>query len=363
MLPISVNKDEVNANFPGYYYPLYSLVIIREDNTNTLGRIIGYSGNNKVIVHSKSGKKYKLKYSDIVFYEDPHKPVMTLKEIEKLSHKYINKYKKESVSLDSRNYIIDVDVDFVLDTESVTYDDSPTALGAVCPRYKDNQIYAYEFRLLVPFLQYASKKQIKEVILHETAHLLAGRIERDWHGRIWRLLYMAIGGNGRATVDVEDAAYLGLYYTELPKDWTDPTHYDIPKDKWKVLLELIAKNMNSLPATCFSVGVGSELLSSAGYGTGNINKKVSDLIMSIIKHFSANDQKVDIDIVKTDINVLYKLSIELRDKLTDLLYSRDHDNEFPKYVLEQREDYSKDLMLADDLYFLLKSDFKELSGA
>ena len=70
---VDINKYKVPVTFGGFYYPIYSLVIVREKNKNVLGRIVAYHGQNKVVVKTKTGNLRKLKYSDVVFYEDPHK--------------------------------------------------------------------------------------------------------------------------------------------------------------------------------------------------------------------------------------------------------------------------------------------------
>lgn len=340
---INISKYAVKANFPGYYYPLFSLVIVREDDKDILARIIGYDGNNGVIVHAKSGKKYKLKYHEVVFYEDPHEPIMTLKEIERYAYKYVNKYSKESITILDKDYIIHDDVRIVFDTESGAAG-QPTALGSVCLRYT-NPFY-YEFRLSVPFLQYANKKQIKEIILHETAHIIAGEgvDYGNHHGPTWRDIYLAMGGNGKATVEIKDAAYLGLYFTELPSDWEESTHYDIPRSKWTEFTKFINRNIN-IGKLCLDLDVGDKLLSDNGYDSGNIAKKVDALQYSVVSYSLVDDHKVAVSMVKWSFTLFYKLILELRDRLKDV------------------SGYGKEKLLVEQLYSMLKTDFSVLTGA
>ena len=119
MRNIKVIKYGVPVSFGGFYYPIYSLVIIHEDGKNTLGRIIGYDGLDRVQIKSKSGKLYNLKYSEIIFYEDPHEPLMTLPEFQRSANKIIDQYRDEPISINGEEYIIDFGVDFQYDTELV----------------------------------------------------------------------------------------------------------------------------------------------------------------------------------------------------------------------------------------------------
>ena len=348
MRSIKINKYEVNANFPGYYYPLFSLVILHEKGENTLGRITGYKGNHSVEVSAKSGKKYVLKYHEVVFYEEPHEPVMTLKEVETLAFRYINKYRK-AILVDDDSFKVNTDTDLLFDTSSVTFG-SYTALGSVCPRNKNGKIAAYEFRLLIPFLQYANKNQIKEVILHEIAHIMVGNKydNGNWHGRTWRAVYYAIGGNGKATVNISDAAYLGLYYQKLSTNWEPAEQFGVPRNKWRELLSVILSDELKFPSLCSALNV--ELF---GAGSGNIYESVANLIYSILPYARADDQKAEIYEVKETFGILYDLVIEVNDKLILLSRSEINDSEL----------YSNSLPLLNKLHSLLKSDFRELTGA
>ena len=232
MRNIQVHKYTVNANFPGYYYPIFSLVILRENDRNTMGRIIGYSGNDKVIIQSKAGKRHKLKYSDVVFYEDPHQPVMTLKEVERLARKYINYYSDESnlVKVDGDEYLIDNKVQIIFDTDQIY--DHPGGVMAVCLL---EDYSAYEFNVLLPFIQYAKKNQIKKLLLHEVAHLLA----KPYHGHddLWYDICKTIGGDTREVVPVSEIVLAQIREIKRPPGWVD-TYEGIDVKLWEKLAHL-----------------------------------------------------------------------------------------------------------------------------
>ena len=232
MRDIHVCKYQVRSNFPGFYYPVFSLVILRENNRNTLGRIVGYDGNDKVIVQSKSGKRHNLKYSDVVFYEDPHEPAMTLKEVERLARKYADYYSQEAnlVTIAGQDYLIDNKVDIVFDTDRVY--DHPGALMAVCMR---EDYSGYEFNLLIPFLQYANKKQIKKLILHEVAHLIA-KPYHD-HDNLWYAICKTIGGDTRELVPISETAIANIKEFKMPADWTE-TFEGVDTKLWTKVMEL-----------------------------------------------------------------------------------------------------------------------------
>ena len=342
MRTITVNKRQVNSNFTGYYYPIYSLVIVRENNKNVVGRIIGYVGPLGVLVQSQTGKRHKLTYSEVVYYEEPHKPVMTLKEIERMAYKCVDKYSKEAVTINDKDYIITHDVKVVFDSEY----GSPgraTALGSVCLR-RTNPAH-YEFMLSMPFLQYASRKQVKEVILHETAHIIAGEgIDGgNDHGPTWKAIYLAMGGNGKATVDIEDAAYLGMYLLGVPHKWSEPEHFEIPREKWTKLVHFVNREIN-LGELCQELDVGDRLLSDNGYIGSTIKKKVDKLHYSVISYSLVDEEKIARSMVSWTFNLFFKLIFELFTKLMDM----------------NDRKYSKELQLVDKLFGMLTTDFKEL---
>ena len=210
---ITINKDSVSADFPGFNYPVYSRVIVNENGKEAIGKIIGYSGLDTVLVESNSGKQHTLNYSDIVFYEEPTKPTITLAEVESLARKYIDHYSKKSnaVTVNGKDYYIDIPVSVIFDNAQIN--DQPGALMAACSRDDSS---GYDFIMLVPYIQYADQNQIEKLILHEVAHLITGPHRQ--HDSLWLNICKTIGGDTRKSMPLPDIALNQIKYQELPTD-------------------------------------------------------------------------------------------------------------------------------------------------
>ena len=311
---ISVNKLEVKSNFGGFYYPVYSLVIVNEDGKNTLGRIIGYSGDDKVKVKSKSGNVHLLKYSDVVFYEEPHKPVLSLPEFERLANKVINKYRKEPLTVYFDNFSIDFDVDFSYSTE--TPDNDFNTVAAICDRDSTNKT---SFNISMPYLQYASLDQIKEVILHEVAHLLAPIGEE--HGPTWKAIYITMGGNGNEFIDTAEVTIDNVSRLKLPAEWSDK-RYGVEIKYWDQLAAMLKRSKSGFSLYANMLGADTIL------PPNELRSILFWFTYVVINEGDPNDFPSTAEI-KNDLSNLYKVAIYHRDFIDDLESTYDLDDPYP----------------------------------
>ena len=290
MRHVCLHKAKVPVSFGGYYYPIYSLVIVHEKGKNVLGRIVGYHGLHKVIVKTKTGHLHEIKYSDVIFYEDPHQPEMTLSEFQRTSNKVIDKYRKTPVTIDGKDYIIDFKVVFVYDTEYVG--NTTTSLAAVC-----NIGYSsmHQFEIKVPYLQWADRKQINEIILHEVAHLLADPGEQ--HGPIWKAIYLAMGGNGEELIDAADVTLANLESIELPEDWRTIIH-KVDLKYWEQLSKLLQQHKTGFRLFVDIVGIAPVF-----YGMGHYERVIPKFI-----HGIQNLHKYKLKDIKEDITDILRLA-------------------------------------------------------
>ena len=214
---------------------------------------------------------------------------MTLTEFQRAANKVIDKYREDSVIIDDVEYIIDFKVKFAYDTEYVA--ESPTVLAAVCRiGYGTDHL----FEVKVPYLQWASRAQINEIILHEVAHLLAPSGED--HGPIWRAIYMAMGGNGEATIEAADVTYANLQATELPDDWRTLIH-KVDLKYWEQLANMLQKTKTGIRLYADIVGTGPIF-----HGRGHYERVISKYITT--RHLM-NYKRFD---VKEDFTYLWRLA-------------------------------------------------------
>ena len=346
MRSINICKYEVNANFPGYYYPVFSLVIVRENNQNIMGRIIGYSGNDKVIVQSKSGKRTKLKYSDVVFYEEPREPVMTLKEVERLARKYVNYYSKESnlIIVNDREYLIDSKVDIIFDTDQIY--DNPGGVMATCLNYT-----TLEFNILVPYLQYASKNQIKKLLLHEVAHLIVG--SHLGHDHTWQTVCDIIGGDSRIYVPNSELSYFQVRELVVPDDWTS-VYEGVDYKLWAKLAHLSYKANLRMLGLLFNYG--DDVLRDFGYYVTDKGPLALESDLVLFERLHLLEQGV---MYGNPLRILKALNAFVT-KLIKLASDKDNRDNLAE---ADRKFVVRSLKTLKEIKSILNSDFKDLINA
>ena len=173
------------------------------------------------------------------------------------------------------------------------------------------------FMVNIPWLQWADNKQIKEVILHETAHLLVGT--RQGHNSIWRDVYMFIGGNGRSFIDFAEVTYDNLARMELPEDWRT-LRYGIDIKYWQQLIAMLDQRKTGIRLYAELVGTGPVL-----QGRGHYDRLLSTLIniLSSTFHGKLNE-------VKEHMHNLHRLALYYESFINNLEREYDlDDKDFP----------------------------------
>ena len=219
----------------------------------------------------------------------------------------------QPVNVYVKDYIIDSDINFVYETD--TPENFSNMVAGVCNLEASANS---NFYVSIPYLQYANLKQIKETILHETAHLLAPEEE---HGPIWKALYFAIGGNGKEFIDPAEVTVDNISRLELPAEWSTK-RYGIEIRYWDQLTKILKRRKSSVSLYANMVG-GDTILEAS-----ELRRILFWFADVVLNEADPNDWPSTSDI-KDDLSNLYKLSLYYRDFIDELESKYDLDDPYP----------------------------------
>lgn len=185
MRSIVIHKDTVGSNFIGYDHIIYSVV---NYDGGKVGRIIRLHDNAVEIRNLVTDDVDKVSYNTIqTVVDNGREPAISLKKVESIAWDFIDYYSKNSVTIDGSSYTIPEDVKISVDYETELLSSSH-GVAAVTALYDTH----YVLTISIPYLQYAPANDIKGTILHEIAHMIAGRAAK--HGPLWKDICIKIGG-------------------------------------------------------------------------------------------------------------------------------------------------------------------------
>ena len=223
MRRISLAKDIVGPDFKGFNHIVLSIV---KYNDGQVGKIVYLYDSHAEIKNVVTNEIDKVPYAKIhEVIKNERKPELTLPHIEKKIINTVNYFRKTPVEIDGVNYWISETADLVINFETTMLRGKPSCMGTARTTGSEVQL-----SFLIPFLQYASAKEINEAILHEVAHLIAPK--KEGHGSLWRSICEKIGG-------VADYADTAGSYLEAMRDQAGPSDVYLPGSNGNRLLEAL----------------------------------------------------------------------------------------------------------------------------